>query len=105
MWKRWGRRLGCTRTSGKGSLGELSKIPTPPRLLYTTATSRLPKCNWIIWKSIILIPLGVLERHTTTTSHLLTCIRVTRGIIKTKSFNSFLEGFFVIEGQPHLNPH
>ena len=40
-----------------------------------------------------------------TTSYLLTCIRITKGIIKTKTFDRFLEGFFIIEGQPHLNPH
>ena len=78
-------------------------IPTPPTRILpnTTATSHSPKCNWITWGNIILIPLGVLERHTITTSDML----VTKGIIKTKAFDRFLEGFFVIEGQPHLNPN
>ena len=73
----------------------------------TAAASHSPKGNWITWGNIVanavLIPLGVLERHTITTSYLLTCIWITG--IKTKAFDSFLEGFFVIEGQPHLNPH
>ena len=84
-------------------------IPTPPDLLYTqtVAASHSPKCNWIAWDNIALrvIPLGVLERHTTTTSHLLFCIRITGGIVKMKTSDRFLEGFFIIEGHPHLNPH
>ena len=82
-------------------------IATPPSLLYTqiAAASHSPKWNWITWGNIAFIPLGVLQRHTSTASDLLLCIRITRGIIKTKTFNSSLEGSFVIEGQPHLNPH
>ena len=71
----------------------------------TTNTQLLVVRNWITWGSTILISLGVLDWHTTSTSHLQTCIRITRGIIKTKTFDSFLERFFVIEGQSHLNPH
>ena len=81
-------------------------IPTPPNFPYTqaTAASHSPNCNRITWDhNIILVPLGVLERHTITTSHLLTCIRITT--IKTKAFNSFLKGFFIIEGHLDLNPH
>ena len=54
-------------------------------------------------------PHSVLERHiqAPTASHLSTCIRITTGIIKTKTFDSFHERFFVIEEQPHssLNSH
>ena len=84
-------------------------IRTPPNLLYTqiAAASHSPKCNWITWGNIVtvrrVIPLGVLDRHTITASRLLTCTWITA--IKTKAFDSFLEGFFIIEGQPHLNPH
>jgi hypothetical protein len=83
----------------------LNSILTPQapslRVLYTTATSHSPKCILITWDNIILIPLEILKRHTTTTSHLLTGIRITRGIIKTKTSHSFIEGFDVIEGQSH----
>ena len=68
-------------------------IPTPD-LLDATATSQSTKCIWITLDNTILVPdpLGVLERHTSTTSHLLRCsIRITRRIIKTKTFSSFLE--------------
>ena len=57
-------------------------------------TSHSPKYIWIIWGHIILIPL---ERH----SNSRRCIRITRGVIKTKAFGSFLEGFYVIEGQSY----
>ena len=40
-----------------------------------------------------------LGRHTTTG------IQITLGIIKTKTFGSFLEGFCVIKGQFHWDPH
>ena len=80
-------------------------IPTPPNFPYTqtTAASHSADCNRITWDNSILVPLRVLERHNITASHLLTCIRITT--IKTKAFYSFLKGFFVIEGHPHLNPH
>ena len=80
-------------------------ILTPPNVPYTqtTAASHSPNCNRITWDNSILVPLGVLERHTITASQLLTCIRITT--IKMKAFDSFLKGFFVIEGHPHLNPH
>ena len=77
-------------------------------LLYydSPAASHSPKCNGITWDNIILIALGVLQRHTAATFQLMTCIWIIRGIaIKTKAFDRFLEGFFIIEGQPHLNPH
>ena len=88
--------------------GLLKLTGTPPNLLYTqtAAASHSPKWDWITWGNIVmvLIPPGVLERHTISiTSHLLTCIWITT--IKTKAFDRFLEGFFVIEGQAHLNPH
>ena len=82
-------------------------IRTSPSLLYTqtVAASYSPKWNWITWCDIVtvFVPLGVLERHTITASDMLTCICITA--IRTKAFDGFLEGFFIIEGQPHLNPH
>ena len=86
-----------------GGLSKETWIPTPPNLPYaTTATFHWhsPNCNWITWGSIILIPLRILEWHTSTTSDfkLLICIRVTGGIIQMKTFHGFLERFFIIEG-------
>ena len=84
-------------------------IPTPPNQLYTKTTpaSHSPKCDRVIWGNTVtvIVPLEILKRHTITTSHLLLNIRNIKGIIKTKTFDRFLEGLFVIEGQPHLNPH
>ena len=63
-----------------------------------TTTFHTPKCRIrITWR--ILKPrssfLSVLVQHT---SYSLTCIRITWGIIETKTLDSFLQGFSVIEG-------
>ena len=63
-------------------------------------------CQWlggIITANILMIPL--LGRHTTTTSHSLKWIRITWRIVKIQTSDSFFEGFFVIEGQSHWDPH
>ena len=46
--------------------------------------------------------LSKLGQHT---FHSLRCIRITWGIIKMKTSDSFLQGFFIIEGQFHWDPH
>jgi hypothetical protein len=77
---------------------------------HTATASHLPKCIRITCGVIktninyimIHIPLLVLvlERHTIITSHSESpSICITWGIIKTKTFNSFLEGSFVFERQ------
>ena len=92
-----------------GNIKRNLTISTPLNLLYTktTAASHSTKCNRITWGDIVtvLVPLGVLKRRTVTTFHLLTCIRIISRIIKAETFDRFLEGFIVIEGQLHLNPH
>ena len=50
--------------------------------------------QYLLVSSLLSWPLG---RHTTT-FHSPMCVRITRGIVTTKTFGSFLEGFFVIEG-------
>ena len=58
--------------------------------------------TWGIITTNIFISLNVLGDYT---SHSLKCIRITWGIVKTETSDSFLEGFFVTEGQFHCDPH
>ena len=77
-------------------------------LLLPTRRSRIGSLGAISSRTTDLIYLEVLrvERHTITTPRcLLRCIWIDTIFVKTKTFDSFLEGSFVIEGQPHLNPH
>ena len=90
---------------GKGVLYRISflysQLPVKFNNGATTSHSvKFIRITWGIIKANILIPLGVLGRHT---FHSLKCIRITwgPGNIKTKTFDRFLEGFFVIEGQIH----
>ena len=48
-----------------------------------------------------MILIHLLERYHATSASQCWCIRMTRGIIKFKTSDTFLEGVFVIEGQSH----
>ena len=93
-WYRWNHRiLGLTSCSYYIQVKD-SWVPFYPRILYN---------NFLEYISLSIFTdlraLGAkLGRDTTS-------IRITWGIIKTKTSSSFLEGFWVIKGQSHWDPH
>ena len=84
----------------------------------TTTTSHWHSPNlkydtWITWArdskiiktNILIRVIPLLGQHTTTTSHSLKWTCITWGIIKFQVSSSFFEGFLIIEGQSHSDPH